>query len=87
MQCVSRLGCRLAVLGRIAVMVAVIGAFIGADLMTGTRSASAQTATTTSTLNLRAQARTTAPVKLVMPAGATVEVIRRLSNGFYRIVY
>src|SRR5215211_8881102 len=68
-------------------MVAVIGAIFGAGLMTGTRSASAQTATTTTTLNLRAQASTTAPVKLVMPAGATVEVIRRLSNGFYRIVY
>jgi len=68
-------------------MAAMLCAILGADLMIGTRNVSAQIATTTTALNLRAQMSTSAPVKLVMPAGATVEVIRRLSNGFYRIVY
>ena len=51
------------------------------------RSAAAATATTTSALNLRAQGSTSSAVKLVMPAGATVEIVRRLSTGWYRILY
>src|SRR5688500_3368035 len=74
-------------LARFGAVVALLGAIAGTALTAGTRTASAQSAVTTTTLNLRSQASTNSSVKLVMPSGSTVEVIRRLSNGFYRIVY
>lgn len=76
--------CRLLRLLSVLALVAVLA---GGGILGQPRGAAAQTATTTTALNLRAKASTSSAVKLVMPAGASVEVIRRLSNGFYRVVY
>jgi uncharacterized protein YraI len=44
-------------------------------------------ATTTDSLNLRAGPRTDQRVRLVMPPGATVEVLDGPRRGFYKVVY
>jgi uncharacterized protein YraI len=59
----------------------------GAAISIRPQTAFAGSATTTTALNLRAKASTSSAIKLVMPAGSTVTTIRRLSNGFYRVLY
>ncbi len=74
-------------ISRIIVLTSLLFGLLGASIAVEPKRAAAATATTTSALNLRASASTSGAVKLVMPAGATVEIVRRLSNGFYRILY
>jgi uncharacterized protein YraI len=71
----------------LVLLVALFFSTAGAAIFVRPQSTSAATAKTTTALNLRAKASLSSQVKLVMPAGATVEIIRRLSNGFYRVVY
>ncbi len=51
------------------------------------RSAEAAAAWTTTALNLRAGPSTGDSVILVMPAGAPVNIVRNVTNGFYKVHY
>jgi uncharacterized protein YraI len=51
------------------------------------RSAEAAAAWTTTALNLRAGPSTGDAVILVMPAGAPVNIVRNVTNGFYKVHY
>jgi uncharacterized protein YraI len=71
--------------------VVLIAAFLlstaGAALFTGGGIAYASSATTTTGLNLRKLPSTGSAVRRVMPAGSSVDVIRKSKNGFYYIDY
>lgn len=71
----------------LAAVALIMISMIGAALFTGTRSASAASAVTTSAVNLRAGNRLTAKIRLVVPGGATVDVISGNRRGFYKAVY
>jgi uncharacterized protein YraI len=68
-----------------AVVMVVAGALAPAIL--SPRSARAATAVTTSALNLRSGPRTDQRIRLVMPPGATVEIIGGPRRGYYKVVY
>lgn len=72
---------------RFVVLLALLLPLAGAALMDAPDANAAGTAVTTSSLNLRVGYRTTSKVKLVMPAGATVEIVNKSQNGYYKVIY
>ena len=60
---------------------------VGAIFLATPQPASAAAAWTTTDLNLRAGPSTSDQVILVMPAGAAVNIVRNLQNGFYKVTY
>lgn|GEM_PF-1758927 len=72
---------------RTVLLTSLLVGLLGATLAVEPIRALAASATTTSALNLRASASSSGAIRLVMPAGATVEIVRRLSNGYYRVLY
>lgn len=68
-------------------MTALLASLVGSVVLVPARTALAASATTTTALNLRVGFRTTSKIKLVMPAGSTVDIVNRSQNGFYKVVY
>ncbi|MCC6792130.1 MAG: SH3 domain-containing protein, partial [Thermomicrobiales bacterium] len=72
---------------RIIAIVVLLLALLGNSASAPSPANAAGTAITTDTLNLRVGFLTTSNVKLVMPEGATVEIVNRSQNGYWKVVY
>lgn len=64
-----------------------LAAMVGNLALPATSARAAGTAVTTDSLNLRVGFLPTSRVKLVMPEGATVEIVNRSQNGYWKVIY
>ncbi len=69
------------------IVLSLILSLAGSIYVATPRSAEAAAAWTTTALNLRAGPSTGDAVILVMPAGAPVNIVRNVTNGFYKVHY